>query len=109
MILLCAVPLMTLCGSLGALFFKRSTQGSRGLLPLLRTPQLSLGCCFYGVGALLNIALLRIWAYSVVYPLTCVTYVWTLFLSHRFLGEPLTRRKLLGIGLVLAGVVILTR
>ena len=103
MILLCAVPLMTLCGSLGALFFKRSTQGSQGLLPLLRTPQL------YGVGALLNIALLRIWAYSVVYPLTCVTYVWTLFLSHRFLGEPLTRRKLLGIGLVLAGVVILTR
>ena len=104
-----AVLLMTLCGSLGALFFKRASGKRQGLVSLLRTPQLYLGGCFYGVGALLNIVLLNVWEYSIVYPLTAITYVWTLFLSNRLLGERLTRRKVLGVLLVFCGVVLLTR
>lgn len=104
-----AVLVMTLCGSLGALFFKRAAGRGSGLLTLLVTPQFYVGGCFYAAGALLNILLLRVWAYSIVYPLTALTYVWTMFLSSRILGERLTRNKLAGVLLVLCGVVILTR
>jgi multidrug transporter EmrE-like cation transporter len=34
-------------------------------------------------------------------------YIWTLFWSRIFFGEPLTRDKFLGIGMILAGIVIL--
>ena len=103
-----AVLLMTLCGSLGALFFKGAAQDSRGLAALLTRPQLYVGGCFYGLGALLNIVLLRVWEYSVVYPMTALTYVWTLVFSRFFLGERLTSNKLWGVVLVLCGVQILT-
>lgn len=109
MIGILAVLVMTLCGALGALFFKRAAQKSRGFLALLAVPQLYIGGCFYAVGAGLNIVLLHVWEYSVVYPMTAITYVWTMVLSNRILGERLTRNKLLGVFLVLCGVVILTR
>ena len=104
-----AVAVMTLCGSLGAFFFKQAAQKSQGLLGLFTVPTLYLGGCFYAVGALLNIVLLDMWEYSIVYPLTAITYVWTMVLSNRLLGERLTRHKLLGILLIFCGVVILTR
>ena len=99
---------MTLCGSLGAFFFKGASAKSKGILGLLTTPQFYVGGCFYVGGALLNIVLLRVWEYSVVYPMTAITYVWAMVLSNRFLGERMTRNKLLGMALVLCGVMILT-
>ena len=104
-----ALLAMTLFGSLGALFFKRAAQDSRGLTVLLASPQLYLGGCFYGLGALLNIALLRAWEYSIVYPLTALTYVWTIVLSRLVLGERLTVQKAAGVALILCGVMLLTR
>jgi len=34
-------------------------------------------------------------------------YIWTLFLSRIFFGEPFTRTKILGLALVLGGIVLL--
>jgi multidrug transporter EmrE-like cation transporter len=34
-------------------------------------------------------------------------YIWTLFWSRLFFGEPFSRNKFLGIGLILAGIVFL--
>ena len=104
-----AVLLMTLCGSLGALLFKRASESGRGLLSLLRAPQFYLGGCSYAVGAVLNIILLRVGEYSVIYPLTALTYVWTMFLSCRLLGERITWNKAVGAALMFCGVVLLTR
>ena len=101
------VLVMTLSGSLGAFFFKEAAQQGGGLRKLLTRPQLYVGGCFYGLGALLNIVLLGMWEYSLVYPLTAVTYVWTLVISNRLLGERITRGKAAGVLLVLCGVAIL--
>lgn len=106
---LLSVLLMTLCGSLGALFFKRGAQRMTTLRSLITSPQLWLGGCFYLVGALLNILLLRTYAYSLVYPLTSLTYVWSLVLSALILRERVGVRKLLGVGAVCAGVFLLMR
>ena len=101
--------LMTFLGSLGACFLKKSTGGSLGLRALLCNRFLYLGGVFYVAGALLNIALLHRMEYSVIYPMTAITYIWTLVLSALFLQEKITLRKLLGVALIVFGVFLLTR
>ena len=101
--------LMTLFGSLGAFFLKKGTGGSFSLSTLLRNRFFYLGGVFYVAGALLNIALLHRMEYSVIYPMTAITYIWTLFLSALFLQEKITLRKLLGVALIVFGVFLLTR
>ncbi len=90
--------------SLGSLFLKKSTAGGLSPRKLLCTPWLYLGGFFYVVSALLNLYLLRVLPYSIVVPLGALTYIWTLLLSKRLLGEPITRNKAAGIILILIGV-----
>ena len=56
----------------------------------------------YRASAVVNILLLRRLDYSVVLPLTSLTYIWTMLLSARLLGERLTGRKLAGTAAILA-------
>lgn len=104
-----AVLAMTLVGAMGAFFLKAGMDRVDSLASLFRTPKIYLGGCFYLAGALLNILLLRRLDYSVLYPMTAITYVWSMGLSAAFLGERLTGRKLAGVACVLAGVLILSR
>lgn len=107
--LVLSVLLMTLLGSLGALLFKRGADGITGLRSLILSPRLWLGGCCYLAGAALNIGLLRGHDYSVIYPLTSLTYVWSLTLSAALLHERVTARKLLGVAAVCLGAFLLTR
>jgi len=104
-----AVLLMTFVGALGAFFLKAGMDRVDGFASLFRTPKLYLGGCFYLTGAILNILLLRRLDYSVLYPMTAVTYVWSMLLSAAFLDERITRRKLVGVAAILVGVFILSR
>ena len=103
------VLLMTLAGSLGAYFFKKSTAGLSGVLSLLRVPSFYLGGALYCLGALMNVVLLRYMDYTVLYPMGAITYIWSLVISNRFLGERITKKKVLGVALICVGVVLLTR
>lgn len=98
---------MTMLGSLGAVCLKKSTAALRGVLSLLWNPWFYLGGALYVVSALLNIYLLRIMEYSVVLPLTAVTYIWTILFSRLIFGEKITWMKLLAVGCIIAGVVFL--
>lgn len=104
-----AVLAMTLIGALGAFFLKLGMDRVDGLGSLFRTPQIYLGGCCYLGGALLNILLLRRLDYSVLYPMTAITYVWSMLLSAGFLGERLTKKKVIGVAAIWAGVFILSR
>ena len=102
--LIILVAAMTLAGSLGSYYLKLASGKSR-LDEMLKAPQLYIGGALYCAGCLLNILLLRFVDYSVALPLTSLTYVWTLFISRKRLNEPLTARKLVGVGLIFAGAV----
>lgn len=104
-----AVLAMTLAGALGAFFLKLGMDRVDGLSSLFRSPKLYLGGCFYLTGAALNILLLRKLDYSVLYPMTAITYIWSMALSAAFLGERVTRRKLIGVTAILLGVFLLSR
>lgn len=106
MIYLLALP-MTLLGALGAFSFKKATMKADGFLSLFFNKELYLGVVFYVSGALLNIVLLRYLQYSILYPMTAITYIWTALISHSLLGEKITKRVLLGITMICVGVVFL--
>lgn len=103
------ILVMTLLGSLGAFFFKKSTEKMDGIFTLLRIPSFYIGGVLYVSGALLNVILLRYMDYTVVYPMGSIAYIWSLVISNRFLGEKITARKIVGVVLICGGVVLLTR
>lgn len=107
--LILSVLVMTLFGSLGALFLKRGSAKVSELKSLVTTPQIWLGGLFYIAGALLNIYLLRGYSYSIVYPLTSLTYVWSLILSALLLHEKVTVQKLFGIAAICLGAFLLVQ
>lgn len=102
-----SVLLMTLCGALGAFFLKAGAAKKLTLGSLFTTPKIWVGGCFYVAGALINIALLRHYAYSTVYPLTALTYVWSLLFSVLLLHERLTVQKCIGIAAICVGSFLL--
>lgn len=101
--------IMTVSGSIGALFFKRSTTklGSNKIFKLLLIPDLYIGGISYVFGILANIILLRNMDYTLVYPMTALTYVWTMLISLFFLHEKMNVRKVMAIIFIILGVVII--
>lgn len=98
---------MTWCGAFGGYFLKLAsgTDLKNDRPALFR--RLVIGLLSYGSGAILNIIALRYMPYTVVFPLTSITYIWTFVLSYFLLGEPITKRKIAGIVLIIAGAVCL--
>lgn len=97
--------IMTLMGSVASLFLKRAS-GSDGIRTLIFNPNLYVGGFLYLASAVLNIWVLRHLDYSVVLPLTSLTYVWTMVLSYAVLKEKITVRKIAGVLLILAGAIL---
>jgi drug/metabolite transporter (DMT)-like permease len=97
---------MTMIGSTAALFLKKASCFV-SILSLIRDPNLYIGAVLYIAAALLNIYILHFLDYAVVLPLTSVTYVWTLLLSHFILRERLTAKGVFCIaGIILGSCIV---
>lgn len=106
MIIYICLIIMTLMGSIASLFLKKaSTLGGK---KMLMNPDLYIGGMLYLLSAVLNIWILRFLDYSVVLPLTSLTYVWTMIISYLVLKEKITIKKIAGVMLVLIGAVIVS-
>ncbi len=98
---------MTFLGATASLFLKKAS-GSEGILALMQNVNFYLGGMLYLLAAVLNIYILKFLEYSVVLPLTSLTYIWTMALSYFVLKEKITGRKMLGVALILAGAVVVS-
>lgn len=98
--------IMTLLGAVASLFLKKAS-GVSELRELLTNGNLYTGGILYVIGILLNIYILRYLDYSVVLPMTSITYIWTMIVSCIFLGEKVTKKKMLGVGLIVVGAVLI--
>lgn len=98
---------MTLCGAVASLFLKRASSAD-GILKMLLNINLYLGAGLYLVSAVLNIFVLRFLDYSVVLPLTSITYIWTMVLSYFILSEKITAKKIGGVLLILIGAMLVS-
>ncbi|MCA1320497.1 EamA family transporter [Bacillus tianshenii] len=97
---------MTLLGALGGLYLKKASSFFNGLNSKFLV-LLFIGGGLYFLGALLNIYLLTKLPYTIVFPLTSITYFWTLLLSKLQLKEKITIRKMVGVSLILIGCILL--
>lgn len=98
---------MTWLGALGGYFLKAaSSHDIKTERPKLLL-KLTIGVGFYGLGAILNIVALQYLPYTTVFPLTAVTYIWTMILSYFILKERVGLRKIAGVLLILIGAVVL--
>lgn len=95
---------MTLMGAVASVFFKRAS-ASDGIVKMLLNINLYIGGFLYLAAAVINIVVLKYMDYSVVLPLTSVTYIWTMVLSYIILKENITKKKIIGVLCIVAGAV----
>lgn len=93
---------MTFLGSVASLFLKKATGASEYIL-MLKSRNLYIGGFLYLISAVLNILLLKVLDYSVVLPLTSLTYIWTMILSNLILKEDISMKKIIGVALIGVG------
>lgn len=98
--------LMTFIGAMASLFLKRASSFD-SIIALLKNKWLYIGGLLYLLSALLNILILKYLDYSVVLPLTSITYIWTMILSKTILKEHITSKKIFGTLLIFLGAIII--
>jgi drug/metabolite transporter (DMT)-like permease len=91
---------MTLFGAIGGVYFKLLSTSKKKIYFFL-------GTFFYGIGALLNIALLKELPYTVVYPANALTYIWALLFARWIFKEKIGGYKTVGVLCIIIGMLIL--
>lgn len=99
--------IMTLIGSFASYFLKKAS-GISNFIMMLRNINLYLGGFLYLFSAILNIYVLRYLDYSVVLPLTSITFIWTMFLSYKLLNEKISKNKLIGVFMIFTGAILIS-
>jgi multidrug transporter EmrE-like cation transporter len=103
------VLLGSFVGSFGAVFLKSGAgKLHRQLRTLILNWRLAVGVGFYLLSSYFFVLGVRRGELTVLYPMVSLGYVWTLLWSRLFFQESMTRGKFFGIGLVLAGIVLLS-
>ena len=98
--------IMTLIGAIASFFLKKAS-GSEKIIDLIKNINLYIGGFLYLLSAVLNIYLLKYLDYSLVLPMTSITYIWTLIISYQFLKEKISLKKIIGVFVIITGVIIL--
>ena len=107
-LLILLILIMTWMGTIASVFFKKAS-GSRGIKGLFTNKYLWIGGMIYVGSAVMNIIVLRYLDYSVVLPLTSITYIWTMLVSFLFLKEHISVKQIIGVSLIVVGAVLITR
>lgn len=95
-------------GSFGAVFLKSGADRlHRDVRTLLTNWRLVVGVAFFLASSLLYLKGIKHGELTILYPMVSLGYVWTLLWSRLFFGEPFTREKFAGLGLILLGIVFL--
>ncbi len=103
------VFLASFLGSFGAVYLKSGAgRLHRELRTLVFNWRLALGVAFYLLSSFFFVLALRKGELTVLYPMVSLGYIWTLLWSRLFFKEAVTRTKVVGIGLVLTGIVLLS-
>lgn len=96
-------------GSVGASFLKSGAGRLKlEIAHLIRNWHLALGVTFYLLSSVFFVMGVRKGELSVLYPLVSLGSVWTMFWSRLFFKERITRGKIAGLAIVLAGIVCIS-
>jgi uncharacterized membrane protein len=98
--------IMTALGGFAGLFFKKASSAN-GLKELIFNYSLYIGGVLYVISAILNIYVLKFLDYSIVLPLTSITYIWTMIISYFSLKENVNLKKIMGVVFIFFGAILL--
>lgn len=99
------VLMASFIGSFGAVFLKSgAVRLHSNLLTLLLNWRLAIGVSFFLISSVIFIIAIKHGELSVLYPMVSLGYVWTMLWSRIFFGEPFTRSKIIGLGMILLGI-----
>jgi len=97
----------SLVGSFGAVFLKAGAgKLNQGLRYLILNTRLAVGVGLFVGSSYFYVLGVKRGELSVLYPMVSLGYVWTLFWSRLFFGEPITRNKIVGLTLILLGITL---
>lgn len=94
----------TMLGALASMFFKQASEKEE-IIKILWDKRLYIGGFLYLVSALVDIYVLRFLDYSAVLPFTAITYIWTLILAYVVLKEKISKKKIVGVGMIVLGAI----
>ena len=80
---------------------------TRNIRNLLKNWQFFLGIFLYGFSTIISIVALKAGELSLLYPFVALQYVWTNFLSKKYLGEKITAFRWGGVALIFLGVMLI--
>ena len=99
--------IMTLIGAIASLYLKKASN-LEGMFNIIKNINLYIGGILYLISAILNIYILKFLDYSIVLPLTSVTYIWTMILSYFKLNEKINKKKIIGVILIIIGAILVS-
>jgi drug/metabolite transporter (DMT)-like permease len=114
MLYILIILIATIIGSVGSLFLKFGAERFhikltvKGIIDIMENWRLLIGIFLYVLSAAIFIMALRITALSIAYPLTSMSYIFITILSAIFLKERIHLYKVLGVGFIVLGVVLVT-
>ena len=100
------ILLMTFLGAYASVRLKKAVTNKYNFKDVLFSLDLYLGGFLYLIAALLNIYVLSLLDYTVVLPLTSITYVWTMILSYYIFKEKIGHYKKVGLILIMLGALL---
>lgn len=109
--ILTILVISTFSGSAGALALKKGMNDLSQLSfkSVVTNAWIYLGTFLYILSAITNIVLLKFLDYSIAFPMTSLTYVWTVIISYFIFKEKLSMRKIAAVILIIIGVFIISQ
>ncbi len=103
------VLVSSVIGSVGAVFLKSGAVALRpNISSIVLNWRLATGVATYLLSSVLFVKGMSNGELSVLFPMVSLGYICTLAWSRMFFKEAITRAKLMGIGLILVGIVLLS-
>jgi len=102
----------TVLGAFASYHFKGASSMITGInmeavSALAHDKRFIIGVVLYLIAAANNIFVLRYMDYSIILPMASLTYIWTMIIANRLLGEIITKRKIFGVVAIIAGAILL--
>ena len=113
-ILILMMILSTFIGALGSMFLKKGSDrfviklSYKGIADIIKNWHIMLGIALFVFSTVFFIFLLRTERLSLLYPMTSLGYIFIVFLSVFILKEKMNAYKIIGIGMIILGVVLVT-
>jgi len=103
------VLIATFTGAFSSLYMKRGAEKFNfNVLEQLKNKDLVIGVVLFFSGFVVYVYALTMEKLSLLYPITALTYVWTAFISIKFLKEKMNLYKWLGIATIIVGIFFVT-